>query len=135
MLSVERAESPEGDEDETFVLASPDTNSASRSGGLTVQGSQPPSPRTPVRSGTAPRASTPESASAVFAHKRELEELRIKIRLLESHRAEDHATIKSLEKRAAEGDQLPAIRAKLQGESATVPCHADSQPSSRSRLP
>jgi dynactin 1 len=52
----------------------------------------------------------------VFAHKRELEELRIKIRLLESHRVEDQATIKELEKRAAEADQLPAIRAKLQCE-------------------
>ncbi|GMK57406.1 hypothetical protein CspeluHIS016_0402400 [Cutaneotrichosporon spelunceum] len=73
----------------------------------------PPSPRSPL---TSRRALSPDSSVAVFAQKRELEELRIKVRLLESHRAEDHATIKGLEKRAAEGDSLPAIRAKLQAK-------------------
>lgn len=50
----------------------------------------------------------------MHAQKRELEELRIKLRLLEARRAEDQERIKSLEKKASEGDQLAAIRAKLQ---------------------
>ncbi|BEJ17135.1 hypothetical protein CspHIS471_0605360 [Cutaneotrichosporon sp. HIS471] len=73
----------------------------------------PSSPRSPL---TSRRVLSPDSTAAVFAQKRELEELRIKVRLLESHRTEDQVTIKGLEKRAAEGDSLPAIRAKLQAK-------------------
>lgn len=58
-----------------------------------------------------------ESSSAVFAQKRELDELRIKVRLLEGRRAEDQDRIKSMEARAAEADTLRAARVKLQGMS------------------
>jgi dynactin 1 len=63
------------------------------------------------------RAETPdkEPSSAVFAQKRELDELRIKVRLLEGRRAEDQDRIKSMEARAAEADTLRAARVKLQG--------------------
>lgn len=53
----------------------------------------------------------------MFAQKRELEELRIKVRLLETRRNEDQERIKSLEKVSNDADQLHAVRAKLQGES------------------
>lgn len=51
----------------------------------------------------------------MHAQRRELDEVRIKLRLLEARRAEDQERIKGLEKKATEGDQLAAIRAKLQG--------------------
>lgn len=66
--------------------------------------------------GEALRAPTPdrESAATSFAQKRELEELRIKIRILESRRTEDQERIKSLESKAGEADALRAARVKLQ---------------------
>lgn len=79
-----------------------------------------PPPPPPNRAGSPiKRAETPdqESAGAVFGQKRELDELRIKVRLLESRRAEDQDRIKSMEARAAEADTLRAARVKLQGTS------------------
>lgn len=64
------------------------------------------------------RSSSPdrEAAAAVFAQKRELEELRIKVRLLETRRNEDQERINHLEKVSNDADQLHAIRAKLQSK-------------------
>lgn len=64
------------------------------------------------------RSSSPdrEAAAAVFAQKRELEELRIKVRLLETRRHEDQERINHLEKVSNDADQLHAIRAKLQSK-------------------
>ena len=58
-----------------------------------------------------------ESSIAVFAQKRELDELRIKVRLLEGRRMEDQERIKVMEAKAAEADTLRAARVKLQGTS------------------
>ncbi|BEI94168.1 uncharacterized protein CcaverHIS019_0606270 [Cutaneotrichosporon cavernicola] len=123
-VAVER---PGFDDGDTTFLASPDSSSLAVSPSphsLTIHGSrrdslspgsiQPPSVCPSPSNPSSPL--TPKSTAAVFAQKRELEELRIKVRLLESHRTEDQATIKGLEKRAAEGDSLPAIRAKLQAK-------------------
>lgn len=68
------------------------------------------------------RSSSPdrEAAAAVFAQKRELEELRIKVRLLETRRNEDQERINHLEKVSNDADQLHAIRAKLQSKLALV---------------
>jgi dynactin 1 len=79
-----------------------------------------PPPPVPYRA-TSPvkRAQTPsgveESSIAVFAQKRELDELRIKVRLLEGRRMEDQEKIKVMEAKAAEADTLRAARVKLQG--------------------
>jgi dynactin 1 len=79
-----------------------------------------PPPPVPFRA-TSPvkRAQTPsgveEASIAVFAQKRELDELRIKVRLLEGRRAEDQEKIKVMEAKAAEADTLRAARVKLQG--------------------
>lgn len=51
-----------------------------------------------------------------FAQKRELEELRIKIRILENRKVEDQERIKQLESRVTEADTLRAARVKLQGK-------------------
>ena len=53
--------------------------------------------------------------AAVFAQKRELEELRIKVRLLETHKTQDQARIRELEGMMGEADALRAARVKLQG--------------------
>lgn len=58
-----------------------------------------------------------EASIAVFAQKRELDELRIKVRLLEGRRMEDQEKIKVMEAKAAEADTLRAARVKLQGTS------------------
>jgi len=67
------------------------------------------------------RAQTPagveESSIAVFAQKRELDELRIKVRLLEGRRSEDQERLKVMEAKASEADALRAARVKLQGMS------------------
>jgi len=81
-----------------------------------------PPPPVPYKA-TSPtkRAQTPsgveEASIAVFAQKRELDELRIKVRLLEGRRAEDQEKIKVMEAKAAEADTLRAARVKLQGTS------------------
>jgi dynactin 1 len=83
----------------------------------------PPPPPTNRAASPVKRAETPdkESAGAIFGQKRELDELRIKVRLLESRRAEDQDRIKSMEARAAEADTLRAARVKLQGMSEFEP--------------
>jgi dynactin 1 len=81
-----------------------------------------PPPPVPYRA-TSPvkGAQTPsgveESSIAVFAQKRELDELRIEVRLLEGRRMEDQEKIKVMEAKAAEADTLRAARVKLQGTS------------------
>ena len=77
-----------------------------------------------------------ESSIAVFAQKREVDELRIKVRLLEGRRAEDQEKIKVMEAKAAEADTLRAARVKLQGKSLTFLQGkqgkvADNQPNSK----
>ncbi|KAI9631947.1 dynein associated protein-domain-containing protein [Dioszegia hungarica] len=64
------------------------------------------------------RAPTPaeESASAAFVLKHELEELRIKVRILEGRKVEDQDRIRSLETKAAEADTLRSARVKLQAK-------------------
>jgi len=78
-----------------------------------------PPPPIPNRAGSpVKRAQTPneESSVASFAQKRELDELRIKVRLLEGRRVEDQEKMKVMEARAAEADTLRAARVKLQGQ-------------------
>jgi dynactin 1 len=79
-----------------------------------------PPPPVPYRATSqVKRAQTPsgveEASIAVFAQKRELDELRIKVRLLEGRRMEDQEKIKVMEAKAAEADTLRAARVKLQG--------------------
>lgn len=76
------------------------------------------SPVLPIDSGEPARAPTPdrESTATNFAQKREVEELKIKIRILENRRNEDQERIKSLEGKVGEADALRAARVKLQGE-------------------
>ncbi|WRT67723.1 uncharacterized protein IL334_004695 [Kwoniella shivajii] len=54
--------------------------------------------------------------AASFTHKRELEELKIKIKILENRKHEDQEKIKTLEGRAGEADTLRAARVKLQAK-------------------
>ncbi|WVR06294.1 hypothetical protein IAU60_003324 [Kwoniella sp. DSM 27419] len=61
---------------------------------------------------TTPGRETP----GAFANKRELDELRIKVRTLEGRKHEDQDRIKDLESRAAEVDTLRAARIKLQAK-------------------
>jgi hypothetical protein len=79
----------------------------------------------PSRELSSGRAPTPAedsgSASAAFVLKHELEELRIKVRILEGRKTEDHDRIRTLETKAAEADMLKAARVKLQGELVSAP--------------
>lgn len=52
--------------------------------------------------------------------KHELEELRIKVRILEGRKVEDQDRIRSLEMKAAEADTLRSARVKLQGQLAAT---------------
>jgi len=61
-------------------------------------------------------SSDKEASAASFASKRELEELRIKARILENRKTEDQDRIKSLEVKVGEADTLRAARVKLQSE-------------------
>lgn len=100
----------------------------SLSSAITDSQAMPPPPA-PVRPGSPQkRAPTPnaESSTAVFAQKMELDELRIKVRILENRRAEDQERIKSMEARAAEADTLRAARVKLQGKLILFALHAES---------
>ena len=76
------------------------------------------SPKEPEHQSSIARSPSPdkESSAAAFVHKREVEELKIKLRLLESRRTEDQERIKSLESKVGEADTLRAARVKLQGE-------------------
>ena len=56
------------------------------------------------------------------AAKRELEELRIKVRQLEQRKIEDQDRIKGLEGKAVELDTMRTARVKLQGELFRVSC-------------
>nr|XP_019012815.1 dynactin 1 [Kwoniella pini CBS 10737]OCF51596.1 dynactin 1 [Kwoniella pini CBS 10737] len=58
----------------------------------------------------------PDNDGGVFTQKRELEELRIKIRILENKKHEDQERIKVLESRVGEADTLRAARVKLQAK-------------------
>ncbi|WVQ96736.1 hypothetical protein IAU59_003843 [Kwoniella sp. CBS 9459] len=74
-------------------------------------------PEHPANNGTASRPASPEKdAAANFAQKRELDELRIKIRIMENRKHEDQERIKSLESRVGEADTLRAARVKLQAK-------------------
>jgi len=64
---------------------------------------------------TRPATPDEQSAAATFALKREVEELRIKVRILEARRSEDQERLKSVEAKALEADALRAARVKLQG--------------------
>nr|XP_018262298.1 dynactin 1 [Kwoniella dejecticola CBS 10117]OBR84456.1 dynactin 1 [Kwoniella dejecticola CBS 10117] len=57
-----------------------------------------------------------DGSGAAFTQKRELEELRIKIRILENRKHEDQEKIKALESRVGEADILRAARVKLQAK-------------------
>jgi hypothetical protein len=76
-------------------------------------------PSVPIPPADSRRAPTPDkeaTTAALFAQKREMEEMKIKMRILESRRAEDQERIKSLESKVGEADALRAARVKLQGE-------------------
>jgi dynactin 1 len=67
----------------------------------------------------APRAQSPDpqKAAEALAAKHELDELRIKLRLLEQRKAEDMEKIRALEGKAAELETMRSARVKLQGKS------------------
>ncbi|KAK4685386.1 dynactin 1, partial [Tremellales sp. Uapishka_1] len=73
------------------------------------------SPKSSSRHGPS-RSPSPDKDASVFAHKRELEELRIKIRILENRKVEDAEKIKTLEAKVGEADILRAARVKLQAK-------------------
>ncbi|WWC88610.1 uncharacterized protein L201_003523 [Kwoniella dendrophila CBS 6074] len=75
---------------------------------------QPPTSKTVAGKEETP-SNSPERDSA-FSQKRELEELRIKIRILENRKHEDQEKIKELEGRVGEADVLRAARVKLQAK-------------------
>lgn len=81
----------------------------------------------PAQTTTTIRALSPESRSVPAPSlsavvptphestlKREVEELRIKLRILEARKVEDQERIKALETKAADGDAMRAARGKLQ---------------------
>ncbi|KAL7423292.1 hypothetical protein Q5752_002593 [Cryptotrichosporon argae] len=63
---------------------------------------------------------SPDKDADAFAQRRELEELRIKVRLLESRRGEDQERLKALEAQAGEADALRAARVKLQAKTQEI---------------
>lgn len=79
----------------------------------------PPNPATLKQASTQPQSSSrlpsSEEEDTLFAQKRELEELRIKIRILENKKHEDQEKIRDLETRVGEADSLKAARVRLQG--------------------
>ncbi|KGB74790.3 dynactin 1 [Cryptococcus deuterogattii R265] len=62
------------------------------------------------------RLPSSEEEDTLFAQKRELEELRIKIRILENKKHEDQEKIRDLETRVGEADSLKAARVRLQAK-------------------
>ena len=71
------------------------------------------------------RASSPDRdlSAASLATKRELEELRIKVRILENRKSDDQERVKALESKVGEADTMRAARVKLQGQSLTFLVH------------
>ncbi|TXT13518.1 hypothetical protein VHUM_00885 [Vanrija humicola] len=63
-----------------------------------------------------PAAPDVEMMALISSQKREIEEFKIKIRLLDARRTEDQDKIRELERKATDADQLQAIRAKLQSK-------------------
>ncbi|KIR68423.1 dynactin 1 [Cryptococcus bacillisporus CA1873] len=80
----------------------------------------PPNPATLEQASTQPqslsRLPSSEEEHTLFAQKRELEELRIKIRILENKKHEDQEKIRDLETRVGEADSLKAARVRLQAK-------------------
>ncbi|OCF42027.1 dynactin 1 [Kwoniella heveanensis CBS 569] len=75
------------------------------------------SPEHPSIISTSSKPASPErDAAATFAHKRELDEMRIKVRILENRKHEDQEKIRLLESRVGEADTLRAARVKLQAK-------------------
>ncbi|WVF69238.1 hypothetical protein IAT40_004014 [Kwoniella sp. CBS 6097] len=75
------------------------------------------SPEHPTNISTSSGPASPEKdAAATFAQKRELDELRIKVKILENRKHEDQEKIRSLESRVGEADTLRAARVKLQAK-------------------
>ncbi|KIR75777.1 dynactin 1 [Cryptococcus deuterogattii CA1014] len=71
------------------------------------------------------RLPSSEEEDTLFAQKRELEELRIKIRILENKKHEDQEKIRDLETRVGEADSLKAARARdLQSENSMLETRA-----------
>ncbi|RXK41589.1 dynactin 1 [Tremella mesenterica] len=71
-------------------------------------------PSLPVAGPSSRPASPEKEHSAGFAQKRELEELRIKVKIMEMRKNEDQQKLRELEIRAGEADALKAARVKLQ---------------------
>ncbi|KIR29722.1 dynactin 1 [Cryptococcus deuterogattii LA55] len=89
----------------------------------------PPNPATLKQASTQPqslsRLPSSEEEDTLFAQKRELEELRIKIRILENKKHEDQEKIRDLETRVGEADSLKAARARdLQSENSILETRA-----------
>ncbi|ORX40158.1 dynein associated protein-domain-containing protein [Kockovaella imperatae] len=76
----------------------------------------PVRPETPLPGGRISPFKTETSVATPFGQKRELEELRIKVRILENRRTEDQEKIRSLEAHVGEADALRAARVKLQAK-------------------
>ncbi|WVQ65710.1 uncharacterized protein L199_003888 [Kwoniella botswanensis] len=73
-------------------------------------------PSNATQQNQAPSAGDSPEKDITFTQKRELEELRIKIRILENRKHEDQEKIKVLEGRVGEADTLRAARVKLQAK-------------------
>ncbi|WVQ72856.1 hypothetical protein IAR50_002417 [Cryptococcus sp. DSM 104548] len=79
--------------------------------------SEIPSPDAHPAANPTPRSPSPDKgAHAELAAKRELEELRIKVRILETRKHEDAEKIQDLETRVGEADSLKTARGRLQAK-------------------
>lgn len=101
------------------VSPTPSISQQSRTRSISSAFVAPPDPAALEQASTQPqslsRPPSPDEEHTLSAQKRELEELRIKIRILESKKHEDQEKIRDLETRVGEADSLKAARVRLQG--------------------
>lgn len=108
------------------VSPTPSTSQQSRTRSISSAFVAPPDPATLEQASTQPqllsKSPSPDEEHYSLAQKRELEELRIKIRILENKKHEDQEKIRDLETRVGEADSLKAARVRLQGTSDCLIC-------------
>nr|KIR89490.1 dynactin 1 [Cryptococcus tetragattii IND107] len=104
----------------SVVSPTPGISHQGRKGSISSAFVAPPNPATLEQASTQPlslsRLPSSEEEHTLFAQKRELEELRIKIRILENKKHEDQEKIRDLETRVGEADSLRAARVRLQAK-------------------
>ncbi|OXG26855.1 dynactin 1 [Cryptococcus neoformans] len=102
------------------VSPTPSTSQQSRTRSISSAFVAPPDPATLEQASTQPqllsKSPSPDEEHYSLAQKRELEELRIKIRILENKKHEDQEKIRDLETRVGEADSLKAARVRLQAK-------------------